>query len=64
MKIVLGIAILAVIIITHEFGHYLIARINGIEVVEFTIGFGPKLIGWKTKSGTKFSIRLIMLGAA
>ena len=64
MKIVLGIAILAVIIITHEFGHYLIARINGIEVVEFTIGFGPKLIGWKTKSGTRFSIRLIMLGAA
>ena len=64
MKIVLGIAILAVIIITHEFGHYLIARLNGIEVVEFTIGFGPKLIGWKTKSGTKFSIRLIMLGAA
>jgi len=64
LKIVLGIAILAVIIITHEFGHYLIARINGIEVVEFTIGFGPKLIGWKTKSGTKFSIRLIMLGAA
>lgn len=64
MKIVLGIAILAVIIITHEFGHYLIARINGIDVVEFTIGFGPKLIGWKTKSGTKFSVRLIMLGAA
>ena len=64
MKIILGIAILAVIIITHEFGHYIIARINGIEVVEFTIGFGPKLIGWKTKSGTKFSIRLIMLGAA
>ena len=64
MKILLGILILAVIIVTHEMGHYLIARLNGIEVVEFTIGFGPKLIGWKTKSGTKFSIRLIMLGAA
>ena len=64
MKILLGILILALIIITHEMGHYLIARLNGIEVVEFTIGFGPKIIGWKTKSGTKFSVRLIMLGAA
>ncbi len=64
MKILLGIIILAVIIITHEFGHYIIARLNGIEVVEFTIGFGPKLFGWTTGSGTKFSVRLIMLGAA
>ena len=56
--------ILALIVITHEFGHFLIARLNGIEVLEFTIGFGPKLFGWKTKSGTKFSVRLIMLGAA
>ena len=64
MKIILGILILALIIITHEMGHYLIARLNGIEVVEFTIGFGPKIFGWRTKSGTKFSIRLIMLGAA
>ena len=64
MKILLGILILALIIITHEFGHYIIARINGIEVVEFTIGFGPKLFGWTTKSGTKFSVRVIILGAA
>ncbi len=64
MKILLGILILAVIIVTHEFGHFIIARLNGIEVVEFTIGFGPKLFGWTTKAGTKFSVRLIMIGAA
>ena len=64
MKILLGILILAVIIFTHEMGHFLIARLNGIEVAEFTVGFGPKIFGWKTKGGTKFSIRLIMLGAA
>lgn len=64
MKILIGILILAVIIFTHEMGHFLIARLNGIEVVEFTVGFGPKIFGWKTKAGTKFSIRLIMLGAA
>ena len=45
-------------------GHFLIARLNGIEVVEFTVGFGPKIFGWKTKAGTKISVRLIMLGAA
>lgn len=64
MKILIGILILAVIIFVHELGHFLIARLNGIEVVEFTIGFGPKLFGWKTKAGTKFAVRLIMLGAA
>lgn len=52
------------IVFVHEMGHFLIARLNGIEVVEFTVGFGPKLYGWKTKSGTKIAIRLIMLGAA
>ncbi len=45
-------------------GHFLIARLNRIDVVEFTVGFGPKLFGWKTKAGTKISVRLIMLGAA
>ena len=64
MKILIGIIILAVIVFVHEFGHFLIARINRIEVVEFTVGFGPKLFGWKTRGGTKVSIRLIMLGAA
>ncbi len=64
MKILLGILILAVIVFVHEMGHYLIAVVNGIEVVEFTVGFGPKLFGWKTKRGTKVSLRLIMLGAA
>ncbi len=64
MKILLGILILAVIVFVHEMGHYLIARLNGIDVVEFTVGFGPKIFGWKTKAGTKISVRLIMLGAA
>ncbi len=64
MKIVFGVLILAVIVFTHEMGHFLIARLNGIEVVEFTVGFGPKIFGWKTKAGTKIAVRLIMLGAA
>ncbi len=64
MKILWAIIILAVIVFVHEMGHYLIARLNRIEVVEFTVGFGPKLFGWTTRSGTRIAVRLIMLGAA
>ncbi len=64
MKILIGILILAVIVFVHEMGHFIIARLNRIDVVEFTVGFGPKIFGWKTKGGTKVSIRLILLGAA
>lgn len=64
MKIIWGILILLVIMVVHEFGHFIIARLNGIEVKEFTIGFGPKLYGKVLKGGTKFSIRLVLFGAA
>ena len=64
MKIIWGILILLVIVVAHEMGHFLIARLNGIEVKEFTIGFGPKLVGWTSKGGTRFCIRLILFGAA
>ena len=55
--------IFCVVVISHEFGHFIIAKANGIKVVEFYIGFGPKLIHW-TKGGTKYSIRLLPLGGA
>ena len=57
------ILIFSVIVISHEFGHFIIARANGIHVVEFFIGFGPTLIHW-TKGGTKYSIKLLPLGGA
>lgn len=63
MKIIWGIVILCLIVVSHEFGHLLIAKINGIDVKEFTIGFGPKLIGF-TKGGTMYCIRAIPFGGA
>lgn len=63
MKIIWGIAILCVIVLSHEFGHFIIAKLNGIEVKEFTIGFGPKLIGFD-KGGTHYCIRLLPFGGA
>ena len=58
MGIILTILAFNFIIIIHEFGHFLIARLNGIKVLEFSLFVGPKL--WSTKKGdTEYSLRLI-----
>ena len=63
MYIVFAILLLAVLIMIHEFGHFMAARIMKIDVMEFSIGFGPRLLGWKSrKYDTKFSVRAIPLG--
>ncbi|MBQ8536995.1 MAG: RIP metalloprotease [Clostridia bacterium] len=61
--VLLAILLLGILVTVHEFGHFVAARITGIAVNEFAIGFGPKLLGWKSKKHeTQFSIRLIPLG--
>lgn len=47
---------------THEFGHFLMARLLGVKVLTFSIGFGKRLFGWKDKSGTDYVVALIPLG--
>ena len=49
LYILLAIVMLGVIITVHEFGHYLVGRLCGIGIVEFSVGFGPRIIGWKRK---------------
>ncbi len=61
LNIVIGLIGLGIIITIHEFGHYIFARICGVEVEVFSIGFGPKLISWQL-AGTEFRISLIPLG--
>ena len=61
LYILLAILMLGFIITVHEFGHYLAGRLCGIGVVEFSIGMGPKLFGFKRK-GILYSLRLIPLG--
>lgn len=63
MKIIVGILIFGLIVLIHEGGHFILAKINGIKVNEFMIGFGPKLCGFH-KGGTLFSIRLLPIGGA
>lgn len=53
--------VFGLIIFVHELGHFLAARATGIRVLEFAMGFGPKLIGWRRKE-TDYSLRLLPLG--
>lgn len=63
IKVLIGIIMLCIIVVSHELGHMLIAKASHIEVKEFWIGFGPKLLGFE-KGGTKYCLRLIPLGGA
>ncbi len=61
MTIVIFIVILAILILSHEFGHFIVAKRAGVRVDEFGLGFPPRLFGWK-KGETIYSINLIPFG--
>ncbi|HTX60203.1 MAG TPA: M50 family metallopeptidase [Verrucomicrobiae bacterium] len=62
-KILTFIATLSVLIILHEFGHFIVARRNGVRVIEFSLGMGPLIYSWKSKrSGTLYSVRALLIG--
>ncbi|PPR43361.1 MAG: Metalloprotease MmpA [Alphaproteobacteria bacterium MarineAlpha8_Bin1] len=54
--------ILTVLVFVHELGHYLIARLNGVKVEVFSIGFGKELFGFDDNLGTRWKFSLIPLG--
>jgi regulator of sigma E protease len=60
--VVVFLVILTAVIFVHEAGHYLVARWNGVRVDIFSIGFGPELFGYTTKSGTRWKFSLFPLG--
>jgi regulator of sigma E protease len=55
-------AAMMLIVFVHEFGHYYIARLCGVNVESFSIGFGKELLGWTDKRGTRWKIAAIPLG--
>ena len=61
LYIVIAILLLCFIILFHELGHYIAGRLCGIGIVEFAIGFGPKIAHWERK-GIQYSIRALPLG--
>lgn len=56
-----AILLFLILIIIHEFGHFIAAKLLGVRVNEFAVGFGPKLIKWG-KGETKYAINLIPFG--
>ena len=61
LTLVVSIVVFGVVVLVHEWGHFMAARRSGVHVDEFSIGFGPAI--WqKTKNGTVYSIRIIPLG--
>ncbi len=54
--------VLTVLVFVHELGHYLVARRNGVRIEVFSIGFGPELLGWFDRAGTRWKLSAIPLG--
>ena len=59
--ILVGLAALGVMVLVHEWGHFVVARLFGVRVTTFSIGFGPRLVGWRRK-GTDYRVSLFPLG--
>lgn len=56
------VAVLTVLVFVHEFGHYFFARLFGVKVEVFSIGFGPELFGWNDRAGTRWKFSLLPFG--
>ena len=54
--------VLTIVVFFHELGHFLIARWCGIRVLVFSIGFGPEIVGFNDRYGTRWKISAIPLG--
>ncbi len=63
VTIIVFILVFGVVVISHEMGHFLIAKLNGIRVLEFSVGMGPTLVKF-TKNGTRYALKLLPIGGA
>jgi regulator of sigma E protease len=54
--------VLTIVVFFHELGHFLVARWCGVKVVAFSIGFGPEIIGFNDRYGTRWKIAAVPLG--
>jgi len=61
MPIVAGIVMLGILVFVHELGHYCVARLAGVKILKFSLGFGPKLLS-KTWGETEYLLCAIPLG--
>lgn len=63
VRILLALLVISVVITFHEFGHFLLAKANGVEVVEFSLGMGPRVLSHQGKK-TRYSVKLLPIGGS
>jgi regulator of sigma E protease len=54
--------VLSLVVFFHELGHFLVARLCGVRILVFSIGFGPEIVGFNDRYGTRWKIATIPLG--
>lgn len=63
LYVILAVGIFSALIMIHEFGHYLTARLCGVTVREFALGMGPQIFSRVSKkTGIRYSVRLLLIG--
>lgn len=63
MTILAAIVVLGPLVALHEWGHYIVARLCGVKVLTYSIGFGPKLVSWTSrKTGINYALSALPLG--
>ena len=63
LTVILSLLVFGFLIFIHEFGHYITARIFNVTITEFSIGFGPELVTYKSKkTGIKYKLAALPLG--
>jgi len=63
LNILAAILLFGFIVMFHELGHFLLAKLNGVSVVEFSIGMGPRLLSYQGKK-TRYSLKILPLGGS
>ncbi len=61
MSIIPSLLVLGILIVIHEFGHFMACRLTGVKVEKFSIGFGPEIMHWQGKE-TRYAVSLFPLG--
>ena len=62
-RIIVFLLMLSILVVLHEYGHFLVARRNGVRVTDFACGFGPTLLKWTSpRSGTVYRLNAFPIG--
>ena len=61
MTVVSFVVVIGILILIHELGHFIVARLTGVGVERFSIGFGPVLLRWRGKE-TEYCLSAVPMG--